>query len=714
MTETGTSVGTPHYMSPEQATADKEITGRADIYSLASVLYEMLAGDPPHTGSSAQQVIMKIIADTPRPVAELRKSVPPNVSAAVMKALEKLPADRFESAKSFADALADPHFTTLATMSGFAGTVGPVSWRSWFRDPRSWAALILAGVLAGFVLLSRNAGPEGALGPRTLRFSIEGPADPSILAIQTSSGRTMWVPVVSADGRTVAFSARTAGGPVLYVRSLDSFDLFEVPSGGEGPFFSPDGSSLGFLRDAEVWTLELADPVPTRMGSLPEVSWDIISVAWHPDGRILVTGARGLWTLPRGGGEPTLLIAVDATNREQFGEIGVFPDGRILLNSSVGDESRIEVVSPDGEERTRILPGLEHARVVDDILFFVQGGQERATEFDLRRLEPVGRAIALPDRTVDRVGRSVAWVEGTGEHDLQPVWVSPDGRASPAGIEPAVYRWPRVSPDGERIAIGTGEGDTRVIRTIVTRTGAASDLDGESEPVWSRDGRHVFMSLGNRPNGGLLSQVADGSLAPDTLLAFDTGDAWPTALSPDGRWLAFYGATLGSGDAGDATDPNDLMFMDLDDRSIRRIRLPGAQRGARFSRDGTWIAYQSTESGVEEVFVRPWPAMDARYQISDGGGIEPLWSPDGRTLYYRRRDAIMRAAITVRDGAIERVPPTMLFTGNFATDRSGDQSWDMAPDGRFLMLRPVADERIDLRVALNWIEDVRARLERAQ
>jgi Tol biopolymer transport system component len=715
MTETGTSVGTPHYMAPEQATGDKQITGRADIYSLASVLYEMLAGEPPHSGATAQAVIMKIIAEPVQPVEELRKSVPPNVAAAVGKALQKLPADRFESAKAFADALGDPTFSTLAAGQALAATAGPRSWRGWVRDPRSWAALSLAGVLGAVAVLSPSAVPEPHLGSETLRFSIRGPEDPSILAIRTDPTMAVWGPVVSPDGRTVAFTARTSRGPVLYVRRLDAFDLFAVPDGGGNAFFSPDGESIGFFRDAEVWTLELADPVPTRVGSLPEVPWDVASAAWHPDGRILVAGARGLWTLLRDGGEPTLLIAADLTERERFGEISVLPDGRILLNIDDGEEPRVEVVSPDGAERVRILPGFDRARAVDDVLFFEQGGQARAVAFDLQRVEPVGRAIVLTDQSHRRVGRSIAWVEGSGGHGLDPVWVSPDGSVSPVGLEPAAYRGPRASPDGSRIAIGTGWGwgETQ-IRTTLLRTGAASDLDGITEPVWSVDSRQVFMSRGGRPFGGLLSQVFDGSAAPDTLLALDTGDAWPTGVSRDGRWLAYYGATLGSGEAGDATDPSDLMFMELDTRQSRRIRITGAQRGARFSPDGRWVAYQSTESGFEEVYIRPWPAMDTRYQISDGGGTEPLWSPDGRTVYYRQADAVMQAAITVRDGAIERAAPTMLFTGNFGTDRSGDQSWDIAPDGRFLMMRPVSGERIDLHVALNWIAEIRARLERAR
>ncbi|HUF70524.1 MAG TPA: protein kinase [Longimicrobiales bacterium] len=712
MTETGLSLGTPHYMSPEQATAEKEIGARSDVYSLASVLYEMLAGQPPHTGGSAQQIIMKIITETPAPVTQYRKSVPPNVAAAIAKALEKLPADRFESAQAFADALANLAFTPAAFHASHPAAPTSRSWRTWLTDPRSWAALLALAMLGSIALPNLATSGRSNAEAATLRFSIQGPADSSILAIGAPG---FWnVPVISSDGRLIAFGAHTSAGHVIYLRALDSFEAVAIPGEGRGPFFSPNNAAVAFFRGAEVWTADVAERVATRVGALSEIVWDITSAVWHPDGRILVAGARGLWALPATGGEATLLVATDSTGRERFDDVNVVRDGRILLNVDAGPEPRTEVVTADGRTRVRIATGLEQVQVVEDIMFYTQGGQTRATRFDLKRLEPVGTAVALQDHPATRSGRSIVWVEGSGLRDLEHVWVSRNGEVTPLGIAPGFYRWPRVAPDGNRIAFGVSLGPAGDLRTIVLRTGATARVAGGSEPVWSIDGRHVFTSRGNRPLGGLIMHIADGSRAPDTLLALDRGDAWPTGLSPDGRWLAYYGATLGAGEGSDATDPNDLMFMDLTTRESRRIRLTGAQRGARFSSDGRWVAYQSTESGGEEVYVRPWPDMDVRYQVSTDGGIEPVWAPDGNTLYYRHRDAVLEMPITLRDGAIERAAPRVLFTGNFNADRSGDQSYDIAPDGRFLMLRPVPGGRMDLKVTLNWIDDVRARLDRAR
>jgi serine/threonine-protein kinase len=154
--------------------------------------------------------------------------------------------------------------------------------------------------------------------------------------------------------------------------------------------------------------------------------------------------------------------------------------------------------------------------------------------------------------------------------------------------------------------------------------------------------------------------------------------------------------------------------MDLTTRDVRRIRLPGVQRGARFSPDGRWVAYESSETGTREVHLRPWPAMDANYVISSGGGTEPAWSPNGRDIYYRHQSEVIAVALTVRGTAVERAPPRVLFSGVYNRDEWGDQSYDVAPDGRFLMMRPLPGGRVELRVALNWIAEVRARLERGK
>ncbi|HTJ23938.1 MAG TPA: protein kinase, partial [Gemmatimonadaceae bacterium] len=234
MTETGLSLGTPHYMSPEQATAEKEITARSDVYSLGAVLYEMLSGDPPHTGASAQQIIMKIITEQPAPVTTLRKSVPANVAAAVSMALEKLPADRFENAKSFGQALRDPGFRRATE----ASTTGRAMSR---RDP--WRVGLGALAVLAMAVAAWLGTHRGTAKVQQSRFALALPPGQELAA--PGGSRIDFAP----DGRSFVYTGAGVGGEQLWLRRMNSLDAVRI-AGSEGatsPVFSPDGSEIAFV-----------------------------------------------------------------------------------------------------------------------------------------------------------------------------------------------------------------------------------------------------------------------------------------------------------------------------------------------------------------------------------------------------------------------------------------------------------------------------------
>ncbi len=246
MTETGMSLGTPHYMSPEQATADRDLTNRSDIYSLGAMLYEMLTGDPPHTGSSAQQIIMKIVTDEARPLTELRKAVPPNVAAATARALEKLPADRFETAAKFAEALANPAFTVPSTR---AVTVGSSAWRSPLTIALAALSLVLLATTFWGWFRPRS---ESVAETPEIKSRFYGGSD---VTIQTAGFS------LSPDGDRLAFVGRDAEGQsAIWIRPLGQEMSTVVPGtdGGMWPFWSPDGRSLGFNDGQALRTADLS------------------------------------------------------------------------------------------------------------------------------------------------------------------------------------------------------------------------------------------------------------------------------------------------------------------------------------------------------------------------------------------------------------------------------------------------------------------------
>jgi serine/threonine-protein kinase len=294
MTETGLSLGTPHYMSPEQATAEKEITARSDVYSLGSVLYEMLAGAPPHHGGSAQQIIMKIIAEDAQPVTTLRKSVPPNVAAAVDKSLEKLPADRFESAQAFRAALADPHFTVAGVAAGAAASrPGPATRR---QTIALGAALVAMTAVAAWALL-RSAPPA-----RLLRYGLALPADQ-----QPVSGGFA---VITSDGSRIGYAGpgTRPGQWQLWIKPRDGLTATPLAgtAGVTAAAISPDDEWIAFVVGG------ILRKVPLAGGATVDLFQGAASVqgsvAWLDDGTIVfinsVVGTRGIRRIPADGGDP--------------------------------------------------------------------------------------------------------------------------------------------------------------------------------------------------------------------------------------------------------------------------------------------------------------------------------------------------------------------------------------------------------------------------
>jgi tRNA A-37 threonylcarbamoyl transferase component Bud32 len=446
MTETGLSLGTPHYMSPEQATADKSITARSDVYSLATVLYEMLAGNPPHVGSSAQQIIMKIIAEDVKPVTELRKSVPANVAAATAKALEKLPADRFETAKAFGDALADPRYRH-GERGGAAGAATAPRPRT--RDPVflsvcAIAALAVVGLV--WMLLHHAAGPAG---PATYDVALADSAPLAITGQQPFS--------VARDGDFAVYQAQEHSGSSLWYRSLREATTRRIDGTDQGqrPALSPDGSRLAFLRfrAPPKWTLEIVPVAGGAATTLGDGSGEA-NLQWLGDGRIQVVegdGAHARWFDPGGG----------TTTDQRIGYCVLpspLPQRSHLLcggggqTSAYGDSAGVVTQFWTGSSDSTQVFG-SNFQVVDGhyLVYLSMGGDLLAAPVDL---------------SSRRVGRSVRLVTGLDR--------SADfGAGSYAGLRPG--RKPRRGQPG---------GDRRPLRRHARRR-AGRVPPRRREPLWA-------------------------------------------------------------------------------------------------------------------------------------------------------------------------------------------------------------------------------------
>jgi hypothetical protein len=733
MTETGLSLGTPHYMSPEQATAEKEITARSDVYSLASVLYEMLTGQPPHLGGSAQQVIMKIIAEPVAAVTTHRKNVPPNVAAALAKALEKLPADRFDSAKAFADALHNPSFTTTAVATQDAATAmrfagGPIRPSTAVLA----ATTILALALAAWGWL--RPAPHAAV--PVIRYRLLDRA----LDQSQDYGSNL---ALSPDGNVLVRAGYSDSGDSfgLWAQRRSQLEATPLPGGEDAhqPFFSPDGAHVGFitlgraLRVASLGgepTVTLVDSGVVRGGG-----------SWGTDGYIyVVSGEVGVGTasataivrIPASGGRLETVTTIDTARGEasfQFPE--ALPGGRGVLFVISRDRQYVaedeEIAVADVAKRTHrvLLRGVQVRWTPTGYLLVVQAdGRLVAAPFDPRRLDLTGPVVPLLEGVrVDALGSADIAISASGRlvygagsaeaaTSLEAVWVSREGSVSLIDSSWAgLFLNPSISPDGSMLAVQAGLAPTADVWVKHLDRGPFSRLtfDGRfnGTPSWTADGRSVLF-LSDREQGAIrpYRKRADGSGAP-TLVS--SAAMREVQYSHDGRWLVYMTAP-------DAAAPGIYAVRAGPDTTpVLLVPRRYGEGGIRISPDGRWLAYTSTESGRREVFVCPLPggAAAARWQVSSEGGSAPLWSPDGRELYYLAANPDRVVAVRVLPGAVFSVEGHhTLFNVPAGVTTFG---WDVTPDGRrFTMIRarPGAPGRSarQLVVVENFFEELRAKV----
>ncbi|MBX9929902.1 MAG: serine/threonine-protein kinase [Gemmatimonadaceae bacterium] len=702
MTETGLSLGTPHYMSPEQATAEKEITPRSDVYSLASVLYEMLAGEPPHSGGSAQAIIMKIIAESAQPVTQLRKSVPAHVAAALAVALQKVPADRFESAAKFGEALANPAFTTQGTalMPGATGRARGVTM------PVFASTAAVALVASAWALWSWQQPARATDDAQSVQFEIPLPDSIRVTSV-----------AVSPDDRQIVIGAGANGRQALLSRLIDDVELREIAgtNGGRSPFFSPDGAWIAFFTSDELRKVPRQGGVSQRIASLGALGTGS-SGSWGPDGSIVVSRSfnrGGLVRVDAAGGALVPFTGKDSTERGSWHFRPRFlSDGRSVvfgIATARRGAGEIGIATLDGKTTRQVTALRALTPWRHDSLLTLSG--ERGLAFatltgNPRTLSEPGPTI-VDDVLVSLQGSAIydlsargtlAYVRGSSDRRL--VAVSRTGVATPLFATSRLFRRPVPSPDGSRIAVelrSESGMDAAEIWILDRRAATLQRLTfgGGQDPIWTSDGRRIVFTRSDTLGGyNLYWQPADGSGAAERLLLRD-GSQHALAVTPDGSGIIFDDVPL--------LGNTDIWFLPLTgDRTPRPILATEfTERLPTLSPDGKWMAYASNESGRVEVYVRPFPGPGAKVQVSVDGGNEPTWSGSGRELYYR--DATSMVAATVEPGASFRVTGRApLFADPYYRGTSLD--YHALPGGGFAMLQPSSASQ--LLVITNWVRAV--------
>ncbi len=722
MTETGLSLGTPHYMSPEQATAEKDLTNRSDIYSLGSVLYEMLTGSPPHVGSSAQQIIMKIVAEDVQPVTELRKSVPPHVAAAVAKSLEKLAADRFATAKEFSEVLAGR--LQIVASTDLARSAPTVQRRSVF--PIAAGGAVVGALLATAVFLIVNrATPE-----RVERWTIA--SLPYVDTIPISQ-----VLDISPDGAQLVYvAADSAGRQVLEVRALNRPAGTPLPGTASARFprFSPDGGRVAFLAPPGVvkWA-SVEGGTPQTLAEAGQ--WGL---CWGDDGYIYFPRPAtnslpaGISRVPERGGQPTVITTIDST-RGEYAHIcqQALSGGRglLYLNALAGGLDAGELMTyafATGQSEALLRAPFGRVASTGQLVYVTLDRTLTAAPFDEKTLTLAGPPVSLAanvfrndDFTSFALSRAGTLLYVEMEPRLSRLaWVDRAGVATGIGESRAQeFATFALSQDGNRIVAQVSRDGVPALWVYTlplgpwTRLfGGASDVDPRgSRPAWDPSGEMIsYIAPG--ANGLLTawSVPAHGQTPARELRRVTSIPVQDGEYSPDGQWFVFRQGPVGP-------RQRDILYARPDpDSAAYPLAVTDADEFApTLSPDGRWLAYVSGEEGREEIMVQPFPGPGPRTRVSLDGGFEPRWAHSGRELFYRDRAGNLVAA-EVRTGAgVSIGDRRVLFSATrFLNDRNATL-YDVAPDDqRFLFIEPVSGGELKWQLVRGFSNELESRVGR--
>ncbi|MGH7689779.1 MAG: protein kinase domain-containing protein, partial [Gemmatimonadaceae bacterium] len=685
MTETGMSLGTPTYMSPEQAMGEREISARSDVYALGAMLYEMLVGDPPFTGSTAQAIVAKVLTAAPASLVTQRHTVPPHVEAAVLKALEKLPADRFATAAQFAAALADASSSGFASASG--GRAPYMKARRALGFPAA-GALVIAALAVGAMttaFLHRAHAVERA----ATRVMLEFPANE-----QPEHG-SVPAPLLALrpDGSGLLYSGIGANGqPQLWFRRWDRLGATrysQTLGGACCAVFSPGGDSVAYLappHTLQVLPLTGGFPATAADSGLTSVSDLGGGVDWGSDGMLYVSGLKGLLRVSPRGGTPEVVAPLDA----QRGDLrylwpAVLPGARGALVSVVpaSDPTSMDRVAIGAADfRTgKVTLLLQGTRAIyaptGHLIFTKANGALWAVPFDVKSMATTGPARELADTVAVEQqafgdlslspGGALAYVKGVIQ-SYRLVWVNRNGDATPVArdlVDDGLDS-PALSPDGKRIIVAMAGSDGKFSLWMKA-------LDGSPKVRLTFDGTTNWRAAW-RPGTEQISYLSDrgkiGSTSLRLFLLNLTGHAGVTkpdphdsravggaTWSPDGKWLVFRTDNQESGN-GDilAIRPG----VDTAPRAI--VATPAEELLPQISPDGRWMAYSSDVSGRREIYVRAFPdAAGTPYQVSTMGGTNPSWNPNGKELFFFDSGNNMVSVPVIPGPAFQVGQPRVLF-----------------------------------------------------
>ena len=732
-THAGVILGTAAYMSPEQAKG-LQADERSDVFSFGCVLYEMLTGRRPFDGDTSAETLAAVLMREPD-LSALQPNLNPKLHDLLRRCLEKNPKRRWQAFGDLRVELetiaADPRGVPIPVQS--AARPQPL-WK------RAMPVVITAIVGVTASIAAWNLKPSS---PAVItRFPLVLPEGQQFTQVSRN------LLAISPDGTRLVYVASNQ----LFLRSMAEMEAQPIPGTNlnvASPFFSPDSQWIGFFSTQDGTLKKVA---VTGGAALTICKADPPSgVSWDEDQIVFGQGSKGIMRVSANGGEPDLVARVSSSEIAHAPQL--VDDGRAVLftlakdaGSDRWDTAQIVVQSLSSGERKVVLRGGSDARYVPTgHLVYALGGTVLAVPFDVKKLEVQGGPIPVLEGVRRAANPAVAgdaqltlsskgslvYIPGTASGTLGPqtlALVDRSGKVQPLGLPPQPYVHPRMSPDGNQLVVGTDDGKESIVWVYDLKGGGPArrlTFGGRNQfPIWTRDDRRIAFESDREGDRGLFWQPADGSGSAERLAKLDQGllrgpDSW----TPDGKMIAFSVDASGS-----ETRSSGIWTLALDGERKPKLflQLPSFTQAIThlvFSPDGRWMAYMSQElGGNSQVFVQPFPPTGAKYQISSDRGRAPLWSPDGKQLFYHNDLNNRFFAVDIRTAPSFSVgQPTPLPIERTVHPVPGQRNYDVTPDGKqFLVVLPASTPQSDstrtpaqqINVVLNWFEELKTRVPR--